>query len=128
MKERKIRKKIRDDDIKGILDSVIAAVSNSSLNIDEEERKEFAEINDTETDHLKEDDKRNEFLIAKDYNENIPDYSPDCEPVYAKTDPNREKVSNHEAMKENNARMDNMWDNILNSSTLSLHKIPANNK
>ena len=31
IKERKIRKKVRDDDIKGILDSVIAIVSETDL-------------------------------------------------------------------------------------------------
>ena len=74
IRERKIKKKIRDDDIKGIIDSVIAAVSNSSLNYDEDEDED-------------EDEKQ------------------DC-------------LDKYEVMKEKNARMDNMWENIINSSQL----------
>ena len=110
LKERKIRRKIRDDDIKGILDSVIAAVSNSSLNIDD--KREFLE---TDADCLGEED--NQIIT----DENVSDPK-SCE---AERNLIRVKVSNHEAMKASNARMDNMWDNVLNSSSLSLHN---NNK
>ena len=34
----------------------------------------------------------------------------------------------HEAMKANNARMDNLWSNIKHASNLSLNKVPNNNK
>ena len=77
IRERKIKKKIRDDDIKGIIDSVIAAVSNSSLNVDDND------------DNGYEDE----------------DVKLDCPDKY-------------EVMKEKNARMDNMWENIINSSQL----------
>ena len=77
IRERKIKKKIRDDDIKGIIDSVIAAVSNSSLNVDDND------------DNGDEDE----------------DVKQDCPDKY-------------EVMKEKNARMDNMWENIINSSQL----------
>ena len=116
IKERKIRKRIRDDDIRGILDSVIAAVSNSSLNIDEDDNL-IHDTNYNETDNHKEEDKQNEFLIGRDFNENIPDYKPDRDRV---------TESNHAAMKENNARMDSLWDNVLHSSNLSLNR--TNNK
>ena len=78
IRERRIKKKIRDDDIQGIIDSVIAAVSNSSLNV------YGTEDND---DNIEEDEKQ------------------DCPDKY-------------EVMKEKNARMDNMWENIINSSQL----------
>ena len=74
IRERKIKKKIRDDDIQGIIDSVIAAVSNSSLNV-----------------HTDDDEEE--------------DVKQDCPDKY-------------EVMKEKNARMDNMWENIINSSQL----------
>ena len=34
----------------------------------------------------------------------------------------------HEAMKANNARMDNLWSNIKHASNLSLNKVQNNNK
>ena len=42
-----------------------------------------------------------------------------------KTDPS---LSKHEAMKANNARMDNLWSNIKHASNLSLNKVQTNNK
>ena len=78
IRERRIKKKIRDDDIQGIIDSVIAAVSNSSLNVYD---------TDDNDDNCEEDEKQ------------------DCPDKY-------------EVMKEKNARVDNMWENIINSSQL----------
>ena len=75
IRERKIKKKIRDDDIQGIIDSVIAAVSNASLNVD------------TDDD---------------DNDEVVKEVCPD----------------KYEVMKEKNARMDNMWENVINSSQI----------
>lgn len=92
-------------------------MSNSSLNIDDNK-----ETNDLNTDYLEADDDQ----MDKNYNENVSDHKSGA-PVYAKIHPDRVKVSNHEAMKENNSRMDNMWDNVLNSSNLSLHLMAPNN-
>ena len=113
MKDRKMRRKMRDDDIKGILDSVIAAVSNSSMNIDD--TREFLEINEAEANcHGEEDNLITNDMKASD--------KMSCE---ADKKFMHVKVSSHEAMKASNERMDNMWDSVLNASSLSLHN---NNK
>ena len=104
-----MKRKIRDDDIKGILDSVIAAVSNSTMNIDD--TREFLEINDAEAKcHGEEDNQITNDEKASDKKS----YEADKKFIHV-------KLSNHEAMKASNARIDNMWDSVLNASSLSLH-------
>ena len=80
VKDRKIRKKIRDDDIKGILESVIAIVSETDL----------TEVLDETEEELNEDD----LNVKVDLNKNIPNFEPPApeEALYAKINHDKNKI------------------------------------
>ena len=169
VKEKKVRKKIRDDDIKGILESVIARVSETDLSRLCEDDNE----DNTEPDHLNQNgEEGNQSQLQKDLLDSLyalpvkqkmkdsvttpeeEDPSPSSEAFMMspdeqsvrKTDelitettdsenivaenPHKPEtlLPKHEAMKANNARMDNLWSNVKHASNLSLNKVPNNNK
>ena len=169
VKEKKVRKKIRDDDIKGILESVIARVSETDLSRLCEDDNE----DNTEPDHLNQNgEEGNPSQLQKDLLDSLyalpvkqkmkdsvttpeeEDPSPSSEAFMMspdeqsvrKTDelitettdsenivaenPHKPEtlLPKHEAMKANNARMDNLWSNVKHASNLSLNKVPNNNK
>ena len=171
VKEKKVRKKIRDDDIKGILESVIARVSETDLTRlcedDNEDNKESDHLNQKENGeegNPSEDilDSLYSFPVKQKMKDSVTVTPPEEEDTemssralmmltneesIAKIDEsnNREKtatenlsvekihktdpsLSKHEAMKANNARMDNLWSNIKHASNLSLNKVQNNNK
>ena len=174
VKEKKVRKKIRDDDIKGILESVIARVSETDLtrlceddNDDNRTRKEPEHLNQKENgeegnpsqdllDSLyafpvkqkvkdsvtvtaqEEEDREldsealmmstNEESIAKTDESNNKEKTATENLSVEKIHKTEPSLSKHEAMKANNARMDNLWSNIKHASNLSLNKVQNNNK
>ena len=164
VKEKKVRKKIRDDDIKGILESVIARVSETDLTRlcedDKEDNKEgeLGHLNQNENgdeDHPSAKDlldslyalpvkqKVKESLTGSEEDtsqscealmsvvkndELITETITDTENLVAETHKPETSLTKHEAMKANNARMDNLWNNIKHASNLSLNKVTNNNK
>ena len=160
VKEKKVRKKIRDDDIKGILESVIARVSETDLSRLCEDDNE----DNTEPDQLNQNgEEGNPTLIQKDLLDSLyalpvkqkvkdsvtspeeEDSAQSCKALMMSPDEKSVKKTDesitettdsenivaenpHEAMKANNARMDNLWSNVKHASNLSLNKVPHNNK
>ena len=170
VKEKKVRKKIRDDDIKGILESVIARVSETDLSRLCEDDNEDS----TEPDHTNQNgEEGNQSQLQKDLLDSLyalpvkqkmkdsvtspeedEDPAPSCEAFMMSPDEQNVRKTDelitettdsenivaenphkpetllpkHEAMKANNARMDNLWSNIKHASNLSLNKVPNNNK
>ena len=95
MKERKIRRRIRDDDIKGILESVIALVSEADLvHADMEEEK-----NKSDHEH------------AEEVNVSSVDYPPGVEELYAKVSHTEKNKSPKEPALNNNASEDALVNN-----------------
>ena len=95
MKERKIRRRIRDDDIKGILESVIALVSEADLvHADMEEEK-----NKSDHEH------------AEEVNVSSVDYPPGVEALYAKVSHTEKNKSPKEPALNNNASEDALVNN-----------------
>ena len=91
MKERKIRRRMRDDDIKGILESVIALVSEADLvHADVEEENKW--------DH--------EHAEAVTVGSNCVDYPPGVEALYAKVSHTEKNKSPKEPALNNNASED----------------------
>ena len=91
MKERKIRRRMRDDDIKGILESVIALVSEADLvhaDVEEENR----------SDH--------EHAEAVTVGSNCVDYPPGVEALYATVSHTEKNKSPKEPLLNNNASED----------------------
>ena len=170
IKEKKVRKKIRDDDIKGILESVIARVSETDLtrlceddNRDDKEPEHLNQNKDGDEDNPSQTKKDLlDSLYALPVKQKVKDLvtAPEeedtlsCEALMMseneqsvrKADESiNEKTATenlvaehphapdtllpkHEAMKANNARMDNLWSNIKHASNLSLNKVHNNNK
>ena len=92
MKERKIRRRMRDDDIKGILESVIALVSEADLvhaDVEEEENR---------SDH--------EHAEAVTVGSNCVDYPPGVEALYAKVSHTEKNKSPKEPALNDNASED----------------------
>ena len=97
MKERKIRRRMRDDDIKGILESVIALVSEADLvhaDVEEEENR---------SDH----EHAEEVTVGS----NCVDYPPGVEALYAKVSHTEKKKSPKEPALNNNASEDALVNN-----------------
>ena len=96
MKERKIRRRMRDDDIKGILESVIALVSEADLvhaDVEEENR----------SDH--------EHAEAVTVGSNCVDYPPGVEALYAKVSHTEKNKSPKEPALNDNASEDALVNN-----------------
>ena len=97
MKERKIRRRIRDDDIKGILESVIALVSEADLvHADMEEEK-------NKSDH--------EHAEEVNVSDNIVYHPPGVEALYAKVSHTEKNKSPKEPALNNNASEDALVNN-----------------
>ena len=97
VKERKIRRRRRDDDIKGILESVIALVSEADLvhaDVEEEENR---------SDH--------EHAEAVTVGSNCVDYPPGVEALYAKVSHTEKNKSPNEPALNNNASEDALVNN-----------------
>ena len=96
VKERKIRRRMRDDDIKGILESVIALVSEADLvhaDVEEENR----------SDH--------EHAEAVTVGSNCVDYPPGVEALYAKVSHTEKNKSPKEPALNDNASEDALVNN-----------------
>ena len=113
MKERKIRRRIRDDDIKGILESVIALVSEADLvhaDMEEEKNKsdhEHAEVN---------------------VSDNIVDYPRGVEALYAKVSHTEKNKSPKEPALNNNASEDALVNNENMDNKIVTNKDHADQK
>ena len=97
MKERKIRRRMRDDDIKGILESVIALVSEADLvhaDVEEEGNR---------SDH--------EHAEAVTVGSNCVDYPPGVEALYAKVSHTEKNKSPKEPALNDNASEDALVNN-----------------
>ena len=65
---------------------------------------------------------------AKKTDESITETTDSENPVAENPHEPETLLTKHEAMKANNARMDNLWSNVKHASNLSLNKVPNNNK
>ena len=134
IKERKIRRKVRDDDIKGILESVIAQVSETDLSnftepeLPSETGTDFVDLNQNISENIYAQIKHHDRTHIK---ENESNFITDNE-CYVEQDENKEadvlNNNQHELMEAHNARRNELWNKVRNASNLSLHKVANNNK
>ena len=138
IKERKIRKKLRDDDIKGILESVIARVSETDLLRATEKENHTVLETSGETVDLNQNISENIYAQIKQpdqkqtkENTSIIIENECCQQENKDREADNAIVFNnnqHELMESHNARRDELWNQVRNASNLSLHKVANNNK
>ena len=139
IKERKIRKKLRDDDIKGILESVIARVSETDLLRATEKKNHTVLETSGETVDLNQNISENIYAQIKqpDQKQTKENTSIIIKDEYECCQQENEKEvditivfnnNQHELMESHNARRDELWNQVRNASNLSLHKVANNNK
>ena len=134
IKERKIRRQIRDDYIKGILESVIARVSDETS-----EQAPACLETDFNQNHPEEwSQSRDVYSVVRKHDQQYKqnDQTEDQQattliiekPTEAKDKLFNNNNNQHESMDANNARREELWNKVMNESNLSLNKMMNNNK